>query len=125
MFKLFLLIIIGCLLSVIIRQYCKEFLLLFQLGFSFLIINIFLSGCIEAVATFADDVKSLTAGNELVGVFLKAGFISVLGKLGADVCKESGNLLLESIIDLTVKLMIFVISLPYILKIVDIAIEYL
>ena len=99
--------------------------MLFQLGFSLIVVLFILDDSSDMIVRFIDVVDSISADNEMLSVLLRAGLVSVLGKLGADVCKESGNHLLESIIELAVKLMIFVMSMPYILKIINIAIEYL
>ncbi len=125
MLKILIVAVIGCLISALIRQYCKEFLLLFQLGFMLVISFLFFDDTFDKIQDFTDIVRSYSLNNEIFNVMFKAAAVCVSAKIGCDICRESNNVLLEGIIELGGRLMIFVLSFPYILNIISIAIEYL
>ena len=125
MLKIISLAVIGCLVSIIIRQYCKEFLLLFQIGFGLVFIFMLLEGTADKINDYFEIFTAFSQSSDIITAMLRAAAVSLCVKLGCDVCKESHNILLEGIIETGGRLMIFAIAFPYILKIFEIATDYL
>lgn len=125
MLNILLLVIVGCIISVFLRQNCREYLLLFQLGFSLLVLIYIFNLVNEDISVFSDILNSISGGNEIIKVLVKAMAVSVATKIGCDICRESKNLLLEDVIEISGRLMIFVLSVPYIIKIINLAIAYI
>jgi len=61
----------------------------------------------------------------IIKALLKASLITIGTKMGCDICKECGNYLIGDIIELGGKLMIFIVSMPYIVEIIKITAAFL
>lgn len=125
MLNILLLVIVGCIISIFLKQNCREFLLLFQLGFSILVLIYIFDQTNDGLSVFSDILSGLSTGNEIIKVLIKASAVSVGTKIGCDICRESNNLLLEDVIEIGGRLMILVLSAPYILKLINMAIAFI
>ncbi len=97
----------------------------FQLAFSVIALVYILNTTVSGLDAFRSVVGSLGTGYDVIKVLFKASLVTIGVKLGGDVCRESGNYLMEDIIELGGRLMIFAISVPYILEIIKISIAFL
>lgn len=120
MVKIIALSVIGCCIGVILKQYCKELLLPFYIAFALVMLMFIFDKYSSEISAFTDLVSSFGAGNDVIGVLIKAAVVSVAVKISGDICKESGNLLMQDIIELGGRMVIFTLSLPYIMQITKI-----
>jgi stage III sporulation protein AD len=120
MIKIIVLSIIGCCISVIIKQYCKELILPFYIAFAIGVISLIFDKYSTEISVFTDIIKSMKTGNEVVSVLIKASLISVFVKISGDICKDSGNVLMQDLIEFGGRVVIFTLSLPYIVQIIKI-----
>lgn len=123
--ELLVLVVAGCLISAVIKQYCKEFLLLFQLALVLALLLIIYNNSVDKITAFADIIRSLTGGSNMFNTLLKSAVITVLTKIACDICRDSNNLLIEGVVELGGRLAIFVLAFPYILNIISISLEFL
>lgn len=125
MIKIFAVTVIVSLISVLLKKFSEEFLLPFRL----------LSACVLLLILFREGYSyfssflSLTEGfrndSQIISGLLKASFIAVLTKLTCDICSETGNNLMKDIVELGGRIMIFVISLPYISDILNVIFSFI
>lgn len=120
MVKIIVLSIIGCCISVIIKQHCKELILPFYIAFAIGVISLIFDKYSTEISVFTDIIKSMKTGNEVVSVLIKASLISVFVKISGDICKDSGNVLMQDLIEFGGRVVIFTLSLPYIVQIIKI-----
>lgn len=123
--ELLVLVVAGCLISTVIKQYCKEFLLLFQLALVLALLLIIYNNSVDKITAFADIIRSLTGSSNMFNTLLKSAVITVLTKIACDICRDSNNLLIEGVVELGGRLAIFVLAFPYILNIISISLEFL
>lgn len=118
MIKIIVVSVVGCCIGVILKQNCKELLLPFYIGFS-VVMLIFIADKYSAeISAFTEITESFGVGDDIIGTLVKASVVSVAVKISGDICKESGNLLMQDIIELGGRVVIFTLSLPYMLQII-------
>lgn len=116
---------VVCILSAIIKHNCIELYLPLQIGIAIIALIYILDFASDELLSFFTFVESLGAGYGIIKSLIKASLITVGAKLGCDVCKESGNILLGDIIELGGKIMILIISVPYIITVINISSAFL
>lgn len=124
MIKIFSLAVISALISVILKRNVKELVLPFQLCVGAIILIFLISEGTESIKNFTDIINSYQEEKKLLTSLIKASVIAVITKLSCDVCHESGNYLVEDIIELGGRIMIFIISMPYITQIFNVALSF-
>ncbi len=124
MIKIFALAVIVSIISVLLKRYSEEFLLPFRL----------ITVCVLLMFIFKEGYGYFTSFKSLVNEFynetnilsglLKASFIAVITKLTCDVCSETGNALIHDVVELGGRIMIFIITLPYISDILSVIFSF-
>jgi hypothetical protein len=125
MTKIIFFSVIICVLSIIIKRNCIELYLPFQLGAAVTVLIYILSSTTDEITTFFSFVESLGDGYGIIKALIKASLITVATKLGCDICKENGNILVGDVIELGGKMMILAISVPYLSSAIKISAEFL
>lgn len=125
MLKIILFSVIICVMSVIIKRNCAELYLPFQIGAAITVLIYIFSSTIDEIKTFFSFAESIGDGYEIIKSLIKASLITIATKFGADICKENGNILVGDVIELGGKLMILVISVPYIITVIKLSAEFL
>ncbi len=122
--KILFSVIVVVIISTVLKSSMKELLFLFQLSFAIILLIYIFSEVGSTFTQFKDTIETLGVDNEIILVLIKGAFISVITKISCDICRDSGNLLIEDIIELGGRFMIFAISLPYIVKIINTAVSF-
>lgn len=125
MLKIILFSVIICVMSVIIKRNCAELYLPFQIGAAITVLIYIFSSTIDEIKTFFSFAESIGDGYEIIKSLIKASLITIATKFGCDICKENGNILVGDVIELGGKLMILVISVPYIITVIKLSAEFL
>ena len=125
MLRIVLFAIVTCVVGTVIKKNCTELYLPFQIGVAVIVLAYIFNSTLDELSSFFSLVESMGASYGIIKSMLKASLITIGTKLGCDICKESGNNLLGDIIELGGKLMIFVISVPYIINIIKISAAFL
>lgn len=92
----------------------------FYIAFAIGVISLIFDKYSSEISVFTDIIKSMKTGNEVVSVLIKASLISVFVKISGDICKDSGNVLMQDLIEFGGRVVIFTLSLPYIVQIIKI-----
>lgn len=124
MIKIFTLAVVVSLVSVLLKKYSQEFLLLFRLISACMLLLIVFKEGNSYISRFVDLFQEFNYQHGMISGLLKASFIAVITKLTCDVCSETGNSLLEDIVELGGRIMIFIISLPYISDILTVIFSF-
>ena len=125
MLRIIIIAIIVCIISSVLKHNCIELYLPFLIAAAVILLIYIVNLSADRLCSFFSFAESIGVGFEIIESLIKAAFITVGAKLGCDVCKESGNHLLADIIELGGKIMIFVISVPYIISIIKISIAFI
>ena len=116
---------VGTFLALILKKYNREtvpFLEIAVIFSSLLLITDYLS---QQGGELKRILSSYSQADELFLCLIKGAAITVLTKLSSEVCRESGNGLMAQIIELGGRVMLVVLSLPFITKITEIALSFL
>ena len=114
--------IICAVMTVVVRQYRPELAVIVQLA-GIVIIAIFafeyLKNIFEETGSFFSDVQIVSDG--YLTILVKILAIAVITKLGADICSDSSNSALSTVVELTGKTVILVMCLSLIKTLVTLA----
>ena len=114
--------IICAVMTVVVRQYRPELAVIVQLA-GIVIIAIFafeyLKNIFEETGSFFSDVQIVSDG--YLTILVKILAIAVITKLGADICSDSSNSALATVVELTGKTVILVMCLSLIKTLVNLA----
>lgn len=114
--------IICAVMTVVVRQYRPELAVVVQLA-GIVIIAIFafeyLKNIFEETGSFFSDVGIV--GDGYLAILVKILAIAVITKLGADICNDSSNSALATVVELTGKTVILVMCLSLIKTLVTLA----
>lgn len=114
--------IICAVMTVVVRQYRPELAVIVQLA-GIVIIAIFafeyLKNIFEETGSFFSDVQIVSDG--YLTILIKILAIAVITKLGADICSDSSNSALATVVELTGKTVILVMCLSLIKTLVTLA----
>ena len=124
MIKIFAVTVIVSLMSVLLKKYSEEFLLPFRLLSGCVLLMIIVKEGYGYISSFISFLDGFYNEVQIISGLLKASFIAVITKLTCDVCAETGNTLIKDIVELGGRLMIFIISLPYISDILNVIFSF-
>lgn len=114
--------IICTVMTVVVRQYRPELAVAVQLA-GIVIIAIYafeyLKNIFEEIGSLFSDVQIVSDG--YLAILIKILSIAVITKLGADICSDSSNSALATVVELTGKTVILVMCLSLIKTLVTLA----
>lgn len=121
MIKIALLGICVCIIGVFLRQYQSSFIIVLNIAFSIIVMIFVLDHSLQSFESIADlfSVNSLTS--KIFICLYKAAFICILSKIACDICKESGGKVIADIIEISSKIMLLIMVIPYIESIIKTA----
>ncbi len=111
-------------LSVILSEYQKSFVLPVQIVFASIIIAMIYGEAKDSVDSILSLFNFEDVTNKILICLLKGALICVSTKLAEDFCKESGNTFVASIIELAGRIMLLVIALPFCESIIKTALSF-
>lgn len=122
--KILALAVTGTLLTVILKKHCRELVPFFE--FAVVIVALIIIADADIVRKNGlERIFSLySQGSEIFTVLFKGAAVTVLTKLASDVCRESGNGLMGDIVELGGRIMLILLSVPFIEKVAEIALSF-
>ena len=124
-FKILIAVIIAAVFSVLLRQYRPELSLLLVITTAIIALVIILNALAQPFETIAQ--KLSTHGIELsyFKIALKALGIGYVTGFCADICRDAGQTSLASLSETVGKCGIFILSLPLVINIIDLALGFI
>ena len=121
MIKVILLGVCVCILNMFLKQHQSAFTVIVNVCFIAVVIVVLIDSLTDTI----DNIKSFmnfstTAGKMFICLY-KGALICILSKISSDICKESGNAVVSDIIDLAGRIMLLIISFPFIESIIKTA----
>lgn len=123
--KISLLGICVCVISIILKQYKSSYIILLNIAFAVTAIIIISENSADSIQQLKELFTVNSATGKAMICLYKAGIICILSKFAGDICKESGSQLVADIIELSGKIMLLVIALPYIESIIRTAATFI
>jgi len=122
--KILVLAVVGVMLTVILRKYCRELVPIFEIALvagAFVII----ADAEVVKRSGIEKIFSVYSGSsEIFTAILKGAAVTVLTRLACDVCRESGNSLVADIVELGGRIMLVVLAIPFLEKVTEIALSF-
>ena len=124
-FKILIILVVTAVFGLLLRQYRPELSLLLITICAVLTLTIVLTALIKPLDTLAQ--KLTTHGIELsyFKIALKALGIGYVTSFCADICKDAGQTTLASLAEIVGKCGIFILSLPLVINIIDLALGFI
>ncbi|MDD6145438.1 MAG: SpoIIIAC/SpoIIIAD family protein [Oscillospiraceae bacterium] len=113
-----------CLLSLILSEYKKAFVIPLQLFFAVAVIMIVLSDAVDSIRSVTDAFENVGSYTKLFSCLIKGALICLSTKLACDFCRESGNIFVSDIIELAGRIMLLVLALPFVESIIKTAVSF-
>ena len=122
--KLLSLGIVGAFLGLILKKYSKELVVLLEIAVVIAGLFIIKESLFEEFDGFGKVFSSYSEGAEIFKAVFKASTVTVISKLGSELCRESGNGLMGDIVELGGRVMLIILALPFIEKVTEIALAF-
>lgn len=116
--KITLMGICICIISLFLKQYNSSFVIIIDIAFAVIAVIFLVNSSSESVRELKELFAINSATSKITVCLYKAGFICILSKLAGDICNECGSKVIADIIDLSGKIMLLFIALPYIESII-------
>lgn len=113
-----------CIINAVLRQYNKSFVIFTELIFVAAVMTYILSDALSGLKSLTDLFTLNSSENKILLCLIKGSVICVLTKLACDISYESGNVIVGDIIELSGRIILLVISLPFIESVVKTAISF-
>lgn len=122
--KLLSLGVIGAFLGVVLKKYSRELVIFFELAVAVVAVFIVKDSLFVQLDDFGKIFSSFPMGSEIFSAVFKVSAVTVLSKLGSEVCRESGNGFMGDIVELGGRVMLIILSFPFIEKVTEIALAF-
>ena len=122
--KLLALGVVGAFLGVILKKYSRELVIFFELTVAVAAVIIVKESLFKMLEDYGDFLSSFSMGREMFGAVFKASVITVMTKFGSELCRESGNGLMGDIVEVGGRVMLIILSFPFIEKVTEIALAF-
>lgn len=119
--KIVLLGICICIINLFLRQYQGTFVIIINIAFVILVALLLFENAAEPLRSLNSLLKISASGSVIIKSLYKAVLISIITELASDICKESGNTVISDMIELGGRIMLMVISLPFIESVIKAA----
>lgn len=113
-----------CVINVLLRQYNKSFVIFAELIFAGAVVSLIMNDAADGVRRLTDLFTLSTSQSKIIVCLLKGAVICIVTKLACDVSYESGNIIVGDIIELAGRVILLVISLPFIESVVKTAVAF-
>lgn len=113
-----------CIINVLLRQYNKSFVIFAELIFVGAVVSLIMNDAADGVRRMTDLFTLSTSQSKIIVCLLKGAVICIVTKLACDVSYESGNIIVGDIIELAGRIILLVISLPFIESVVKTAVAF-
>lgn len=113
-----------CIISTVLNRYNKSFIIFIELVFVGSVVSFVLKDAVKELNTLTDLFELTSSQYKIMICLIKGAVICVVTKLACDVCYENGNIIVGDIIELAGRMVLLVISLPFIESVVKTAIAF-
>ena len=104
--------VVAAILAAILKQYNATFSLITIIAAAIIITTVTASKAIDLFDNMFSVVEDIGGTAELLKLLIKAVCISVLAEISSNICKDSGNSSLAVCVDVTAKIILFVLAFP-------------
>lgn len=122
--KLLALGVAGAFLGVMLKKYSPELVVFFEVTVVVIAVVIVRDNVAQSLGRLGDIFSDFSAGSEMFAAVFKASAVTVMARLGSEVCRESGNGLMGDIVEFGGRVMLIILALPFIERATEIALGF-
>ncbi len=101
------------------------YIVILNVVFVIAVIFLIFDSAVESLKSISDLLSVSSSTGKIFSSLLKAGTVCILTKLASDIAKESGNATVSDMIDFGGRIMLLIISLPFIESIIKTATAFI
>lgn len=116
---------IGTLVGMLLRKYNKELMPFFEMIIIVTALLLIKDSMSFREGGFATLLRLFPQGEKLFVCLFKGAAITVITKLTSEICRESGNTVMGEIVELGGRVMLVVLSLPFITEVAQTALSFI
>ncbi|MBQ3057347.1 MAG: hypothetical protein IJD00_00155 [Clostridia bacterium] len=124
-FKISIICIVAAIFAVIFRQHRPEFSILLALVTAVLALYLVFNALISPISRISQKLEGYGVEISYFKVALKALGIGYVTSFAADICRDAGQTTLASLSETVGKCSIFLLSVPLVINIVDLALGFI
>ncbi len=113
-----------CIINALLRQYNKSFVIFVELIFVGAVVALVIDDAVDDIRRLTELFTLSTSQNKIIVCLLKGAVTCIVTKLACDVSYESGNTIVGDIIELAGRIILLIISLPFIESVVKTAVAF-
>ena len=113
-----------CILSVVLKQFQNPFVIILELTFAVTVIVMISDEASQSIKNIFEIFNSDGTSEKIFSCLLKGALVCIATKLACDVSKENGNLLVADIIEISGRIMLLIISFPFVESIIKTALSF-
>ena len=123
--KIILLGLCVCIINIVLKDTQRAFILLTNICYVVIVAWILLDYTAEFISKINDLFSITSSSGKMFTCLFKGAMICVLTKISADICKESGNIVISDIVDIAGRVMLLIIAIPFVESIVKTATAFI
>lgn len=116
---------IGTFVGTLLRKYNKELMPFFEMIIIVTALLLIKDSMSFQEGGFATLLRLFPQGEKLFVCLFKGAAITVITKLTSEICRESGNTVMGEIVELGGRVMLVVLSLPFITEVAQTALSFI
>lgn len=110
---------IGAVISIVLRKNSPEFSILITIATALVIIYIIYDSLIYAVDSFNYIVSKAPVDSEILSIIIKICGIGIVSEYFCNIIEDSGEVAIAKKAQMATKVVIFVLTIPLIIKVVE------
>lgn len=124
-FKILILLVVAAVFSVLLRQYRPEFSVLIIIITAIIVLLVILNALTQPLNALSQKLTAHGIELSYFKIALKALGIGYVTSFCADICRDAGQTSLASLSEIAGKCSIFILSIPLIINIMDLALGFI
>ena len=113
-----------CVLNTLLRQYNKSYIIFVEIVFLCVAATLILTDATKEIKSLSELLAQTSSQKKLMICLLKGAGICIVTKLACDISYESGNILIGDVIELSGRILLVIISMPFMESVVRTAIAF-
>lgn len=113
-----------CIILSVLKPWNKSYIIIIELAFALLVFGAVFTDTVSILKSLKDLFEGVSSADKLIACLIKGALICVITRICCDIAKESGNKVISDVIELSGRIMLLIISLPFIESVVKAAISF-
>lgn len=119
--KIVILGLCVCIISFFLKQNQSAFIIIINMIFAASVFLLIFDDTADSLRNIINLLEFSASGSKILMSLYKAAAVCVITKIASDICKESGNTAVSDVIELGGRIMLMVISLPFLESVIKTA----